>query len=118
MQNKAFEWMRAVQQTAIQRSTLEKQHGHVMELRKLLKGMRNGPIKRNFEPGFPVEFHRKDLNLAFEGARQLNLALPNTTGCQELFNSAVAAGGARWDHLALVHVLEEMASHEIAKARG
>jgi 2-hydroxy-3-oxopropionate reductase len=75
-------------------------------------------IKRNFEPGFRIELHRKDLNLALEGARQLNLALPNTAGCQELFNSAVAAGGARWDHLALVHVLEEMASHEIAKARG
>lgn len=43
MQNEAFEWMRAVQQTAIPRSILEKQLGHVMELRKLLKGMRNGP---------------------------------------------------------------------------
>ena len=31
-----------MQQTAIPRSTLEKQLGHVMELRKLLKGMRNG----------------------------------------------------------------------------
>ena len=34
-QNEAFEWMRAVQQGAIPRSTLEKQLGHVMELDKL-----------------------------------------------------------------------------------
>src|SRR5260370_1254462 len=43
MQNEAFEWMRAVQQTAIPRSILEKHLGKSMELRKLLKGMRNGP---------------------------------------------------------------------------
>ena len=35
--------MRAVQQGAIPRSTLEKELGHVIELDKLLKGMRSGP---------------------------------------------------------------------------
>jgi 2-hydroxy-3-oxopropionate reductase len=71
-------------------------------------------IERNFEPGFRIELHRKDLNLALEGARKLNLSLPNTAACQELFNCAVAAGGPRWDHSGLVRVLEKMASHEIA----
>jgi len=41
--NEAFEWIRAVQQGAILRSTLEKELGHVIELDKLLKGIRNGP---------------------------------------------------------------------------
>src|SRR5215469_17018525 len=40
--NEAFEWMRAVQQGAIRRSTLEQELGHVIELDKLLKGVRNG----------------------------------------------------------------------------
>ena len=40
--NEAFEWMRAVQQGAIPRPTLERELGHVTDLRKLLKGMRNG----------------------------------------------------------------------------
>ena len=40
--NEALEWMRAVQQGAIQRSTLEKELDHVIDLDKLLKGMRNG----------------------------------------------------------------------------
>jgi len=41
--NEAFEWMRAVQQNAVPRSTLEKELGHVIELDKLLKGIRSGP---------------------------------------------------------------------------
>src|ERR1700738_3056045 len=40
--NEASEWMRAVQQNAAPRSTLEKELGHVIELDKLLKGIRNG----------------------------------------------------------------------------
>jgi 2-hydroxy-3-oxopropionate reductase len=71
-------------------------------------------IERNFEPGFRIELHRKDLKLALEGARKLNLFLPNTAACHELFNSAAAAGGAGWDHSGLVRVLEKMASHEVA----
>src|SRR3954466_8452465 len=70
-------------------------------------------IKRNFEPGFRIELHRKDLNLALDGARKLNLSLPNTATCQELFNSAVASGGGRWDHSGLVRVLENLAAYEI-----
>jgi 2-hydroxy-3-oxopropionate reductase len=72
-------------------------------------------IKRNFEPGFRIELHRKDLNLALEGARKLNLSLPNTSTCQQLFNSAVAYGGSGWDHSGLVQVLERLANHQIGK---
>ena len=35
-------------------------------------------IKRTFDPGFRIELHQKDLNLALQGARALNIALPNT----------------------------------------
>ena len=71
-------------------------------------------VKRNFAPGFRIELHQKDLNLALSGARSLGISLPNTATCQELFNAAVAAGGAAWDHSAMVHVLEKLACHEIA----
>jgi 2-hydroxy-3-oxopropionate reductase len=71
--------------------------------------------KRNFEPGFRIELHRKDLNLALDGARKLNLSLPNTATCQQLFNSAAAEGGNRWDHSGLVRVLEQLANHEVGQ---
>jgi 2-hydroxy-3-oxopropionate reductase len=72
-------------------------------------------VKRNFEPGFRIALHQKDLNLALEGARNLGIALPNTAACQQLFNAAVAAGGAAWDHSGLVRVLEKLASHEVGQ---
>jgi 2-hydroxy-3-oxopropionate reductase len=73
-------------------------------------------IKRTFDPGFRIELHQKDLNLALQGARSLNLSLPNTATTQELFNAAAALGGKGWDHSGLVRVLEHLAGHEVAKA--
>jgi len=72
-------------------------------------------IKRTFDPGFRIELHQKDLNLALAGARALGVSLPNTASCQELFNAAVAAGGKAWDHSGLVRVLERLACHEIGE---
>ena len=70
-------------------------------------------IKRTFEPGFRIELHQKDLNLALASARQMGLSLPNTATAQELFNACAAHGGSGWDHSALVRALEIMANHEI-----
>jgi len=70
-------------------------------------------IKRTFDPGFRIELHQKDLNLALSGARALQISLPNTATCQELFNSCAAHGGSAWDHSAMVRALEFLAKHEI-----
>jgi 2-hydroxy-3-oxopropionate reductase len=35
-------------------------------------------VKRTFNPGFRIELHQKDLNLALAGARALGVSLPNT----------------------------------------
>jgi 2-hydroxy-3-oxopropionate reductase len=70
-------------------------------------------IKRTFAPGFRIELHAKDLNLALEGAKSLGVALPNTSTTQQLFNSCSANGGAKEDHSALVRALELMARHEV-----
>jgi 2-hydroxy-3-oxopropionate reductase len=72
-------------------------------------------VKRNFEPGFRIALHQKDLNLALQGAKSLGISLPNTAMCQELFNAAVAAGGEAWDHSGMVRVLERLACHEIGQ---
>ena len=70
-------------------------------------------IKRTFDPGFRIELHQKDLNLALSGARALQISLPNTATCQELFNACAADGGSTWDHSAMVRALEMLAKHEI-----
>ena len=73
-------------------------------------------IKRTFDPGFRIELHQKDLNLALSGAREIGLSLPNTATAQQLFNACSAKGGKAWDHSAMVRALEDLANHEVAKA--
>lgn len=71
-------------------------------------------VKRNFEPGFRIELHQKDLNLALEGARTLGVSLPATAMAQQLFNACAAHGGKAWDHSAMVKALELTAGHLIS----
>jgi 2-hydroxy-3-oxopropionate reductase len=72
-------------------------------------------IKRSFNPGFRIELQQKDLNLALTTARQLGVSLPNTAGCQELFNVCVSHGGRAWDHSGLVRALETLADFELGQ---
>ncbi len=72
-------------------------------------------VKRTFDPGFRIELHQKDLNLALNSARALGVSLPNTATAQELFNSCAAHGGKAWDHSAMVKALELMANFEIGQ---
>ncbi len=70
-------------------------------------------IDRTFNPGFRIELHQKDLNLALSTARSLGVALPNTATVQELFNVCAAHGGKGWDHSAMVRALETMSNVEV-----
>ena len=72
-------------------------------------------VKRTFDPGFRIELHQKDLNLALASARALKMSLPNTATAQELFSACQAQGGGKWDHSALVKALETLANHAVAK---
>jgi 2-hydroxy-3-oxopropionate reductase len=72
-------------------------------------------VKRTFEPGFRIELHQKDLNLALASARQLGVSLPNTATAQELFNACAAHGGKAWDHSAMVRALEKLANFEVGQ---
>ncbi len=73
-------------------------------------------IKRTFNPGFRIELHQKDLNLALQGAKAMGVSLPNTAATQELFNTCAAHGMGGLDHSALCRSLEIMSNYEIATA--
>jgi 2-hydroxy-3-oxopropionate reductase len=72
-------------------------------------------VKRTFDPGFRIELHQKDLNLALATARSLGVSLPNTATAQELFNACAANGGRAWDHSGMVRALEMLANFEIGQ---
>jgi 2-hydroxy-3-oxopropionate reductase len=73
-------------------------------------------IKRTFEPGFRIELHQKDLNLALSSARAIGVSLPNTATAQELFNACAAHGGSGWDHSGMVRALEMLANFDIGQS--
>jgi 2-hydroxy-3-oxopropionate reductase len=72
-------------------------------------------VKRTFNPGFRIELHQKDLNLALQGAKSLGISLPNTAATQELMNSCAAHGMGGLDHSALCRAVEMMSNHQIAE---
>lgn len=81
---------------------------------KILEVHGDRMIQRTMDPGFRIELHQKDLNLALSSARALGVSLPNTAMAQELFNSCSAHGGARDDHSGMVKALERLADHQMA----
>lgn len=66
-------------------------------------------VKETFEPGFRIRLHRKDMTLAVDAARALDLSLPNTAATQQLMNAAIANGDGERDHSALIRTLELLA---------
>jgi len=85
---------------------------------KILEVHSDRMVKRTFDPGFRIELHQKDLNLALSSARSLGVSLPNTATAQELFNACAAHGGKGWDHSAMVRALEKLANFEIGRTAG
>jgi 2-hydroxy-3-oxopropionate reductase len=75
----------------------------------------HGPrmVQRKFEPGFRIELHQKDLNLALVAAQSMGLPMPSTTHAQALLTACAEMGGKAWDHSAMVKALEAHAACEI-----
>jgi len=72
-------------------------------------------IKRTFNPGFRIALHQKDLGLALQSARALDMALPQTAMAAQLMQTCAALGYGQLDHSALVKGVEMMAGHAVAQ---
>lgn len=73
-------------------------------------------IAHNFEPGFRIDLHRKDLAIAMAAARASNVPVPVSAVVTQLFEALAAAGSGDFDHSALLTIYEELAQFEIASA--
>ncbi len=69
-------------------------------------------IAGDFEPGFFVEHFIKDMGIALEEARQMNLKLPGLELAEQLYKNLAAAGHARKGTQALMLALAEMSGLE------
>jgi 2-hydroxy-3-oxopropionate reductase len=70
-------------------------------------------VAHQFEPGFRVDLHRKDLGIARSTATENSAPIPVTAVVSQLFEAAAAAGKGDRDHSALVTVYEELARFNI-----
>jgi 2-hydroxy-3-oxopropionate reductase len=75
----------------------------VMELR------RDNFVSHAFAPGFRVDLHHKDLDIALTSGGQANVPLPLTAGVQQLFRQLRAAGWGGQDHTAIFAAVEAQA---------
>ncbi len=65
-------------------------------------------IDRNFEPGFFVEHFIKDMGIALDEARRMNLALPGLALANQLYLAVQAQGWGRKGTHALMLALEQL----------
>jgi len=66
-------------------------------------------IDRNFEPGFFVEHFIKDMGIALDEARRMNLSLPGLALANQLYLAVQAQGWGRKGTHALMLALEQLA---------
>lgn len=67
-------------------------------------------VKRNFEPGFYVEHFVKDMEIALEEARSMNLSLPGLALVHQLYKAVEAQGYGKKGTHALTLALEHISS--------
>lgn len=72
-------------------------------------------VDRNFNPGFRIELHYKDINNAMEAARDLDVPLQVTANLQQVLTALVIQGEGKSDHSAIAKYVEKLAGIEIKK---
>jgi 2-hydroxy-3-oxopropionate reductase len=70
-------------------------------------------IEHNFAPGFRIDLHRKDLNIAMATARESSVPIPVSAIVGQLFESLSASGKGDLDHSALLTVYEALANFNL-----
>ena len=73
----------------------------------------NRILQRNFQPGFKMKLHRKDMAIVLNTARELGVSLPVSAIVTELMNAVIASAGGELDNSALVTVFEKLANVEV-----
>ena len=65
-------------------------------------------LDNNFAPGFKINLHRKDMNIALQTGRDLSVPLPGSALVATQMDALIAKGDGELDHSALALLLGEM----------
>lgn len=65
-------------------------------------------LEGNFDPGFKIDLHRKDMNIALQTGRDLSVPLPGSSLVAAQMDALIANGDGSLDHSALALLLSRM----------
>jgi 2-hydroxy-3-oxopropionate reductase len=87
--------------------------GGGMAANRIMEVRRDNFLGHDFAPGFKVDLHHKDLEIALGASGEVDAPLPLTAEVQQMFRQLRAAGHGEEDDSALLRVAEARASHRI-----
>ena len=70
-------------------------------------------LTRNFDPGFKIDLHAKDLSLIHEAAHALGVPIPMTAIVQQFFTTLQGRERGSYDHSGLITFFEDLAGLEV-----
>jgi 3-hydroxyisobutyrate dehydrogenase-like beta-hydroxyacid dehydrogenase len=75
--------------------------------------LRGNFLDHDFAPGFKVDLHHKDLEIALAASGEVDAPLPLTAAVQQMFRQLRTAGHGEEDDSALLRVAEQGAAHRL-----
>jgi 2-hydroxy-3-oxopropionate reductase len=87
--------------------------GGGMAANRIMEVRRQNFLEHDFAPGFKVDLHHKDLEIALGASGEVDAPLPLTAEVQQMFRQLRAAGFGEEDDSALLRVAEQRANHRL-----
>ena len=87
--------------------------GGGMAANQIMEVRRHNFLDHDFAPGFKVDLHHKDLEIALGASAEVDAPLPLTAEVQQMFRQLRAAGHGEEDDSALLRVAEQRAAHRL-----
>ena len=72
-------------------------------------------LDRNFQAGFRIRLHQKDLRNVLQTGQELNVPLPVTALLQQILGALINDGKSEADHSAILHFIEGLAKVEVKR---
>jgi 2-hydroxy-3-oxopropionate reductase len=80
---------------------------------RIIEMRRDNFLNHDFAPGFKIDLHHKDLEIALGASGEVDAPLPLTAEVQQMFRQLRAAGHGEEDDSALLRVAEQRAAHRL-----
>ncbi len=87
--------------------------GGGMAANRIMEVRRGNFLDHDFAPGFKVDLHHKDLEIALAASGEVDAPLPLTAEVQQMFRQLRAAGHGDEDDSALLRIAEQRAAHRL-----